>query len=61
MPRPWEVTIEHIYREGNCCADYLASRGHVLPFGLHEVESSDPMLSYWIMYDCPGMSESGWF
>ncbi|CAL1355244.1 unnamed protein product [Linum trigynum] len=57
MSRPWEVTIEHIYREGNCCADYLASRGHVLPFGLHEVENSDPMLSYWIMYDCQGISE----
>ncbi|CAI0385416.1 unnamed protein product [Linum tenue] len=57
MSRPWEVEVEHVYREGNRCADFLASRGHVVPFGFHEVVSSDPMLSYWIMYDCQGVSE----
>ncbi|CAI0423001.1 unnamed protein product [Linum tenue] len=57
LSRPWEVLVEHVYREGNRCADFLASRGHVVRFGFHEVVSSDPMLSYWIMYDCQGISE----
>ncbi|CAN1175944.1 hypothetical protein LINPERHAP2_LOCUS32235 [Linum perenne] len=27
----WEVTISHIYREGNKAADYLAGIKHGLP------------------------------
>ncbi|CAI0443132.1 unnamed protein product [Linum tenue] len=57
LSRHWEVIIEHVYREGNRCADFLASRGHIVPFGFHEVASTDPMLHYWIMYDCQGISE----
>ncbi|CAN1131007.1 Putative ribonuclease H protein At1g65750 [Linum perenne] len=33
--RQWEVSITHIFREANCCADYLANLGHSLWFGLH--------------------------
>ncbi|CAN1807248.1 hypothetical protein LINPERHAP1_LOCUS24976 [Linum perenne] len=33
--RDWEVTISHIFREGNRVADLLAHHGHTLDFGLH--------------------------
>ena len=35
LDRRWEVKVEHIYREVNCAADFTASMGHVLSFGLH--------------------------
>ncbi|CAI0433284.1 unnamed protein product [Linum tenue] len=55
--RDWEVSCYHIYREGNKCADYLASRGHSLPLGFHTVPISDPSLLHFLMYDCQGLSE----
>ncbi|CAN1848958.1 hypothetical protein LINPERHAP1_LOCUS39123, partial [Linum perenne] len=33
--RNWEVTISHIFREGNKVADLLAHHGHTLEFGFH--------------------------
>ncbi|CAN1830427.1 hypothetical protein LINPERHAP1_LOCUS32848 [Linum perenne] len=33
--RNWEVTISHIFREGNRVADLLAHHGHTLEFGFH--------------------------
>ncbi|CAN1858362.1 Putative ribonuclease H protein At1g65750 [Linum perenne] len=33
--RNWEVTISHIYREGNRVADLLAHHEHTLHFGFH--------------------------
>ncbi|CAN1160216.1 hypothetical protein LINPERHAP2_LOCUS23178 [Linum perenne] len=33
--RDWEVTISHIFREGNRVADLLAHHGHTLDFGFH--------------------------
>ncbi|CAN1825871.1 Putative ribonuclease H protein At1g65750, partial [Linum perenne] len=33
--RNWEVTISHIFREGNRVADLLAHHGHSLDFGIH--------------------------
>ncbi|CAN1186812.1 hypothetical protein LINPERPRIM_LOCUS11053, partial [Linum perenne] len=33
--RNWDVTISHIFREGNRVADLLAHHGHTLDFGLH--------------------------
>ncbi|CAN1860132.1 Putative ribonuclease H protein At1g65750 [Linum perenne] len=35
----WEVSIRHIYREGNFLADSLAAKGHSLSFGTHLVEA----------------------
>ncbi|CAN0911645.1 Putative ribonuclease H protein At1g65750 [Linum grandiflorum] len=51
LRRNWEVQLFHIYREGNCLADYLASRGHGLPLGTHPVHVSDPAVATWIAYD----------
>ncbi|CAI0548092.1 unnamed protein product, partial [Linum tenue] len=59
--RSWSVKVSHIYREGNVCADYLASRGLSLPFGCHLIPTSDPLLSYWTLYDCQGVSIPRWF
>ncbi|CAN1749432.1 Putative ribonuclease H protein At1g65750 [Linum perenne] len=53
----WEVTISHIYREGNKVADYLASIGHGLPPGNHLIPISDCNLGYYLRYDCMGISE----
>ncbi|CAN1145156.1 Putative ribonuclease H protein At1g65750 [Linum perenne] len=33
--RNWEVTISHIFREGNRVADLLAHHEHTLDFGFH--------------------------
>ncbi|CAN1775327.1 Putative ribonuclease H protein At1g65750, partial [Linum perenne] len=33
--RNWEITISHIFREGNKVADLLAHHGHSLDFGFH--------------------------
>ncbi|CAN1141919.1 Putative ribonuclease H protein At1g65750 [Linum perenne] len=53
----WEVTIAHIYREGNKAADYLASIGHNLPLGTQSIPVSDCNLGYFLRYDCMGISE----
>ncbi|CAI0464258.1 unnamed protein product [Linum tenue] len=51
----WEVTIDHVFREGNFVADFLASRGHALPVGLHVVDVPGPILGYWLYYDTIGV------
>ncbi|CAL1353889.1 unnamed protein product [Linum trigynum] len=55
--RGWEVSISHIYREANKCADGLASYGHSLPPGVHAVSCSVPFLYHFLMYDGQGLSE----
>ncbi|CAN1124095.1 Putative ribonuclease H protein At1g65750 [Linum perenne] len=35
MGRDWEVKIQHIYREANYAADYLANLGHSFELGTH--------------------------
>ncbi|CAI0427145.1 unnamed protein product [Linum tenue] len=51
----WEVTIEHVFWEGNFVGDFLASRGHPLPVGLHMIDIPDPSLGYWLYYDTIGV------
>ncbi|CAN1769908.1 Putative ribonuclease H protein At1g65750, partial [Linum perenne] len=55
--RDWEVQIIHVHREGNHVADLLASRGHSLSVGFHCIKLSNPILSYWLLYDQFGGSE----
>ncbi|CAN1768423.1 Putative ribonuclease H protein At1g65750 [Linum perenne] len=52
-----EPRHQHVYREGNKVADFLASRGHDLPFGSHTFPLSDFNLVYLLRYDCLGISE----
>ncbi|CAN0884735.1 Putative ribonuclease H protein At1g65750 [Linum grandiflorum] len=52
----WEVTLNHIYREANCAADYLANIGHSFLFGLYIVSVPDRGMSHWLHYDVVGVS-----
>ncbi|CAN1121082.1 Putative ribonuclease H protein At1g65750 [Linum perenne] len=54
----WMIKVEHIYREGNRAADYLAGIGHALPIGVHDVSSFDPCLSHHLLYDLLGISQT---
>ncbi|CAN0880750.1 Putative ribonuclease H protein At1g65750 [Linum grandiflorum] len=54
--RQWEVTLNHIYREANCAADFLATLGHSFVFGFHIFVSPDRGLSRWRHYDAIGVS-----
>ncbi|CAN0920408.1 Putative ribonuclease H protein At1g65750 [Linum grandiflorum] len=53
---PWEVTLNHIYREANCAVNYLANLGHSYMFGLHIVNLPDRGLSHWLRYDIIAVS-----
>ncbi|CAN1151829.1 Putative ribonuclease H protein At1g65750 [Linum perenne] len=54
--RDWDLRIEHIYREGNGAADFLAGIGYGYPFGSHTFDCSDSSLGYFLRYDCFGMT-----
>ncbi|CAN1227754.1 Putative ribonuclease H protein At1g65750 [Linum perenne] len=58
LDRDWMIKVEHIYREGNRVADYLAGIGHALPIGVHDVSSFDPCLSHHLLYDLLGISQT---
>ncbi|CAI0549995.1 unnamed protein product [Linum tenue] len=58
LRRDWDVTVSHIYREGNKNTDFLASRGHQLYIGFHFVPVTDPALWFYLLYDIEGVSES---
>ncbi|CAN0889663.1 hypothetical protein LINGRAHAP2_LOCUS16148, partial [Linum grandiflorum] len=51
-----EVILNHIYREVNCVADYLANIGHFFVFGFHIFDTPDRDLSHWLCYDVIGVS-----
>ncbi|CAN1189723.1 Putative ribonuclease H protein At1g65750 [Linum perenne] len=55
--RDWEVTISHVFREGNFAADYLANLGHAHHHGVHLLSLFDCNLSYFLRRDCMGISE----
>ncbi|CAN1187552.1 Putative ribonuclease H protein At1g65750 [Linum perenne] len=52
--RNWDIRIEHVYREANCGADYLANFGHSCNFGLHLFSQPDSTLAQWLRYDLVG-------
>ncbi|CAN1120688.1 hypothetical protein LINPERHAP2_LOCUS353 [Linum perenne] len=53
-----EESHQHIYREGNRAADYLAGIGHALTIGVHDVSSFDPCFSHHLLYDLLGISQT---
>ncbi|CAN1150080.1 hypothetical protein LINPERPRIM_LOCUS18408 [Linum perenne] len=53
--RQWEVSIVHIYREANCCADYMANLGHSFWFGFHFFDYLISSLAQWLRYDLIGV------
>ncbi|CAN1128818.1 Putative ribonuclease H protein At1g65750, partial [Linum perenne] len=46
--RSWDIRIDHVYREANFGADYLANLGHSCNFGLHFLFHPDPILAQWL-------------
>ncbi|CAN1141327.1 hypothetical protein LINPERHAP1_LOCUS29638 [Linum perenne] len=52
-----EVTISHVYKEGNYVAGYLADIGHGFPLGTHPIDDSDCTLGYFLRRDCIGIFE----
>ncbi|CAN1780765.1 hypothetical protein LINPERHAP1_LOCUS15196 [Linum perenne] len=55
--RDWEVNIKHVYIEANHATNYSASCGHAVPRGSHSVYVDNCNLTYYIRYDCMGISE----
>lgn len=35
LERDWVVTVQHVYREANRCAEHLANMGHNMSLGVH--------------------------
>ncbi|CAN1808083.1 Putative ribonuclease H protein At1g65750 [Linum perenne] len=56
IARDWEVTIEHIYREANMAADFLANAGHGLELGTTVFSVHCIELLHWLHYDLVGVS-----
>ncbi|CAN1152181.1 Putative ribonuclease H protein At1g65750, partial [Linum perenne] len=57
LVRDWEVTLTHVFREGNQAADFLAGAGHNLPPGCHLFPITDCNLGYYVRRDSMGISE----
>ncbi|CAN1353255.1 Putative ribonuclease H protein At1g65750 [Linum perenne] len=53
--RNWRISIQHIYREANFAADFLANLGHSLDLGIHFFDSPDVALQYWLRFDNIGV------
>ncbi|CAN1228034.1 Putative ribonuclease H protein At1g65750, partial [Linum perenne] len=58
--RNWEISIEHIYREANNAADFIANSGHNLELGTSIFTSLCNSLLYWIRYDLIGSYLPRW-
>ncbi|CAI0624775.1 unnamed protein product [Linum tenue] len=53
----WEVKINHVYREMNSAADYLANVGHCYSFGTHSFDVYEVGLRHWLFHDVMGISQ----
>lgn len=38
----WRTTVSHVYREANCCADFLANKGHCSSFSWTVIDRLHP-------------------
>ncbi|CAN1174668.1 Putative ribonuclease H protein At1g65750, partial [Linum perenne] len=56
--REWCVSVQHIYREANFAADYLANLGQSLQLGVHVLDYPDPVLADWLRFDLFGSCTS---
>ncbi|CAN1129587.1 hypothetical protein LINPERHAP2_LOCUS5305 [Linum perenne] len=48
---------QHVFREANKAADFLASQGYEFPFGTHLFPLSDCNLGHILRYDCLEIAE----
>ncbi|CAN1191400.1 Putative ribonuclease H protein At1g65750, partial [Linum perenne] len=47
---------QHVYREANCAADYLANFGHSFCVGMYLFQTLDASLAHWLRYDLIGIA-----
>ncbi|CAL1391363.1 unnamed protein product [Linum trigynum] len=55
LQRDWQVRIEHVFRDGNAMANFLASTDHSAPPGIHIINQPSIMLRYWLIFDRTGI------
>ncbi|KAI9124795.1 hypothetical protein K1719_004122 [Acacia pycnantha] len=55
LAQDWRVTVNHVYREGNRCADFLASFALTLEEGLHSLEHPPADLQRLLSEDMEGL------
>ncbi|CAN1312552.1 hypothetical protein LINPERPRIM_LOCUS28673, partial [Linum perenne] len=46
LERDWQVVIQHIYKEANRAADFLANLGHNFDIGVQIISTFDCNLGY---------------
>lgn len=52
----WRVSVAHVFREANRCADHLANEGHAVPFGWKLFDRASPSLALILKEDAIGCS-----
>ncbi|CAN1842093.1 hypothetical protein LINPERHAP1_LOCUS36737, partial [Linum perenne] len=57
LKQRWEVTIRHVFREGNRATDFLAGISFDYPLGVHSFPISDVNLGVHLRYDVLGITE----
>ncbi|KAI9108254.1 hypothetical protein K1719_020737 [Acacia pycnantha] len=55
MNKEWRVEISHVYRERNCCADWLASYALGLEKGLHFSQNPPDGIQHCLSEDAVGI------
>ncbi|CAN0918748.1 hypothetical protein LINGRAHAP2_LOCUS31046 [Linum grandiflorum] len=48
---------QHVYREANVLADYIADLGHTQPLGSLEIGIQGSLLRHWTEHDIIGISQ----
>lgn len=56
LTRDWNVSLQHVYREANHSADFLANLALSVPVGIHVHESPPVGLNVWLQHDMYGVS-----
>lgn len=52
--RDWQISLNHIYREANFAADFMANISSSLPFGFHRYHNPLEDLNLWVRYGMYG-------
>ncbi|PKI55928.1 hypothetical protein CRG98_023660 [Punica granatum] len=54
LQRDWLVVVEHTFREGNFCTDWLENYALICPIGVHRLSSCPPRLHFLLFGDDVG-------
>lgn len=55
IARDWVVNVQHVYREVNICADYLANMGHNMILGVHGLNTPPTEMFQLLQTDMVGV------